>query len=141
MNVPINDAELRGKFRITKKDILQLLPEEVKQQITGVNIRINNGLPHWVLSTNTAETFFVYVPFSGCLEKVSCIRFGKILLFRKGRYLRDQYHHKGTDKKVYTVYLCRRNAMYLWREVKEYWFDDGDGLGCAASSKWFRAFP
>lgn len=140
----IDDSCLRGKRAIREKDIINLLPEEIQKNVEATYVYVNLGQPRWVLFLSDDQGGYQYHPFSHEMvydPYVRKIDWGRIYLWRKARYLRDEYVYKGTERRVYTVYICRPGSMYLLREVKQYWFDDGNGPGYSSKSKWFKAFP
>ena len=143
-DIKVDDKGLKGKHVINAEDIKNLLPEEIKNDVEAIHVYVDLGQPRWVIYLKDNLGTYNYIPFSGEITYNSYgtrIRYGLIYFWRKTRYLRDQYTHKGTEKKIWATYICRPNHMVLLREVKEYWFDDGQGMGCSCRTRWFRAFP
>ena len=143
-DIKVDDSCLKGKFIISAEDIKNLLPEEIKNDVEAIHVYVDNGQTKWIIFLEDDMGVYNYFPFSKELiydPYGRQIRYGLIYLWRKARYLRDEYEHKGTEKKIWATYVCRPSHMFLLREVKEYWFDDGNGMGSCTKSKWFRAFP
>ena len=143
-NLKVDDSSLRGKRVIGKSDVINLLPEEMRENVEAAYVYVDMGQPRWVIFLSDDLGEYQYHPFSHEMEYDPYAKgkdFGKIYLWRKARYLREEYTHKGTDRKVYSVYICRPHHMYLLREVKQYWYDEGQGPGFCSRTKWFRAFP
>jgi len=142
--IKVDDRCLTGKRVIRKNDVINLLPEEMRENVEAAYVYVDIGQPRWVLFLSDDTGGYQYHPFSHEMEYDPYAKrkdFGKIYLWRKARYLRDKYLNKGTEKEVYTVYICRPTRMYFLKEVKVYHLEDENGPGYATKSKWFRAFP
>lgn len=118
--IKVNDMGLQGKFIIDNRIVWYLFPTEMIMKAQSLRVRINKGLPVWVLTLINGEKWF-YEPFSHEICKAENIRFGRIFFGRFARYLRDEYEHKNCLKKIYSVYLCTSKTMFLFKETKEYW--------------------
>ena len=142
----IDDSSLRGKRIINSSDIKNLLPEEIQENVEAIHVYlyVDGVKVLWVIYLKENMGTYEYVPFS---KEVTYnpygtqVHYGLIYFWHTAKYLRDEYIHKGTEKKVYAKYICRPNHMLLLREIKEYWYDEGKGPGFCSKSKWFRAFP
>ena len=135
----IDDSALLSKRIIKVKDIFKLLPDKVKENVEGICILVNDGLPRWFIFL-WGEGAYVYKPHSGEMEYdpyAKMVSYGRIFTWRKGRYLRAV----DGSVKTFSVYLCRPHHMVLWREVREYWMFDEDGeTGFSNTCKWFRRY-
>lgn len=143
-SLSINDSCLRGKSIIGVKDIANLLPEHMKKQVSGIRVGVDYEGPKWVIYLKDNVGAFLYTPFSKEIiyhSYATFVKYERIYFYCRVNYLRDQYLHKGSEKKVYATYLCRNHHMFLLKESKQYWFDDGSGMGYSTKTKWFRAFP
>ena len=143
--VRFDDSALQGKNIITGKDIIALLPEEIKGQIDETYVYVDFGQCIWLLFLKESNGAYKYLPFSGEANYSPYARklnYGRIWLWRKSRYLRTTSNTKTESKKTYTVFLCRPTFMFLWREVREYLVtEEGEGdVWSARNTKWFRAF-
>ena len=143
-DIKVNDACLRGKHIIGEKDIINLFPEEMRKEVEVAYVFVNLGQAQWVIFLKDDVGGYTYQPFSKEMvydPYIKKIDWGRIFFWRKSRYLRDHYINKGTEKKVFTVYICRPKHMILWREVKRYELEDKDGPGYSTKSRWLRAYP
>lgn len=135
----IDDSALLSKRVVCKKDILHLLPKDMQESVEEICVLVNDGLPRWFIFL-WGEGAYVYKPHSGVMEYdpyAKMVSYGRIYLYRKGRYLRVV----DGSIKTFSVYLCRPHHMVLWREVKEYWmFDEAGVAGYSTTCKWFRRY-
>lgn len=143
-NIKVDDSCLRGKHIIGKNDIIALLPEEIRENVEAAFVYVNLGQAQWVVFLKNDNGAYSYQPFAKEMTYEPYAKrmdWGRIYFWRKARYLRDHYQNKGTEKKVYSIYVCRPNHMFLLREIKQYWLEDENGPGYSSKDKWFRAFP
>lgn len=145
-DLKVDDSCLRGKRIISSNDIKNLLPEEIQEEVEAIHVYVYVDTVKilWVIYLKENMGTYEYVPFSKEIIYNPYgreIRYGLIYFWRKTRFQRDVYTHKGTEKKVYATYICRPNHMLLLREEKQYWYDEGNGDGYCSKSRWFKAFP
>lgn len=142
-DLKIDDVCLQGKHIIRRRDIINLLPEEIKESVENAFVYINEGQPLWVIYLESNSGGFLYRPFSGEMiyePYAKKMDFGRIYFWREARYLRWQESPKRQGRKIYTVYICRPTRMYLLKETCYFWVDDGTGPGFCSTTKRFRAF-
>lgn len=137
--IKVDDSALLSKRVIKTKDIFQLIPAKLQGNVETICVLVNEGLPRWFIFL-WGEGAYVYKPHSGEMEYdpyAKRVSYGRIYLWRKGRYLRSN----NKRIKTFSVYLCRPHHMVLWREIREYWdFDEAGAAGYCRSSRWFRRY-
>ena len=143
--IKVDDMGLQGKFIIDNRVVWYLFPTSMIMNAQSLRIRINKGLPVWVLTLNNGKKWY-YEPYSHEIREAENICFGRIFFGRFARYQRDEYEHKSCLKKVYPTYFCTSKTMFLVKETKEYWpqnlpkdMKDLEG-GFCQKTKWFASF-
>ena len=142
--IKIDDSALLSKHIITKKDVMALLPEDIKSQVKDIQVLVNHGQPRWVIFLRSGA--YLYEPLNKDHEMILDVSgvkpaYGKIYLCRKARVLRWEESEELNGDKYYAVFLCRPHHMVLWRELKNTWFtQDESGPGFGTTVKWFRHF-
>ena len=144
-NIKIDDSSLLSKKVITAKDVLNILPESIREYAACIKVVIDNGQPVWrILLNNENVAGYLYTMHSGELvyDGYACRRpFGRIFFARCVRFFRKSFEDKGNKHKVYSVYGCRPHHMFLLYEVDETEVEDPDyGFGFVSYLRYFHRF-
>lgn len=140
--IKVDDSVLLSKRVIKAQDIIALVPEEVRKDVVGAYVYVNENIPFWLILCGAGG--YTYIPHSGEMVHepyAHMIRYGRIYLSRKARYKRSEITNGIDTHKTFAVYVCRPRHMYLWKEVREYWYSNETGpVGYSVASKLFRRF-
>lgn len=144
--IKIDDAALLSKHIIKSKDVMALLPEDVKGQVKDIRVMVDHGQPRWVVFLKSGGCYH-YEPLNKDHEMIfdaSGVKpaYGKIYFCRKARVLRYEDTPEPRENKYYPVFLCRPHTMIFVWEIKEWWYYQTlvEGPGCSTYCKWFRHF-
>ena len=139
----VDDRSLQSKSIITKKTIKALLPESVSDVVKDIHVVVDNNVVVWLIVLRGNMGLYTYTPYtSKIVFKPLGYPFGQIYLTHFARYLRKEDKPEEEGYKYRTVYLCHRNFMFLYKEVKELWFtqDEESGPGYSWWNRYFRIY-
>ena len=144
-NIKINDSSLLSKKVITPKDVLNLLPEEIREHVADIRVLVDDGKVLWrIILDNDVYAGYHYVPHSGKLvyEAYACRKpYGRIFIGRRARFSRTRFSDRGNTHDIYSVYFCRPHTMVLLGEVDEMQIDEGkNGIWSATCRYYFRRY-
>ena len=140
----VDDSGLQSKHIITKKTVLEFLPESLSDVVKDIRVVVDNNVAVWLIVLRGNIGVYTYTPYSHkIIFKPLGYPFGQLYLAHFSRYLRKEDKPEEEGYKYKTVYLCWRNIMILYKEVKELWFtqDEKSGPGCSWWNRLFRVYP
>ena len=144
-NIKFDDSSLLSKKVITAKDVLNALPESIREYVADIKVVIDNGQTFWrILLNNEIVAGYLYAMHSGVLvyDGYACRRpFGRIFFAHRVRFFRKSFEKDGNKHVVYSVYCCRPHHMFLLYEVDEVHVEDPDyGPGVVTYLRYCQRF-
>ena len=136
----IDDSGLQSKHLITKKTVLEFLPEDFKESIKGIHVVIDDNTPVWLIIMKGKMGLYTYTPYSHkIIYKPLGYKFARIYLCHFARYLRKEDKPTLDGHKYRSIYFYHRNFMFLFKEVKELWYyqDDSNDPGYSSVGRRF----
>ena len=139
--IKFNDSTLQGKKVITKQDIYNVLPSDIKGKVAHISLRIDRNQVYWMIYIK-GDAGYRYELFSGELVYDGYLfmrYYNRILVAQRAKFLRKEKKIHEQTHKWWSEFICLRHKMILLNERKEYWMKDDNGEdGVSTETKWFR---